>query len=102
MAAKTKSLDVAPGSELDQLLDSVDVGPVLLNRAGRQYRVERVERLNVIEPQAPDDIWIGYDPEALGKAILEAAGSWSDVDTEAFKDEIYRDREQSGRSRKLG
>ena len=98
MAAKPKTLEVTPGSELNHILEFVDEGPVLLDRAGRHYRVERVERLNVIEAETVDDLRVGYDPEALREAIAATAGSWADIDGDELIDYIYRSRAEGSRA----
>lgn len=93
MVTKPKTIVIDRDSELSRILKEADDGPLLLDSLGVRYRVERVERPNIIAPKTTDDIWVGYDPVALGEALAEAAGSWADVDTEALKEEIYRSRE---------
>jgi len=34
MTAETKTIKVAPGSEIDRVLDAVHAGPVILDRGG--------------------------------------------------------------------
>ncbi|HQZ91387.1 MAG TPA: hypothetical protein PLR44_15135 [Thermomicrobiales bacterium] len=42
-----------------------------------------------------DDIWADYDPERAMAGIEAAAGSWSDVDTDALRGDL---REQLGQN----
>jgi hypothetical protein len=61
---------------------------VLLEKDGKLYRLARLDR---------DDIWASYDPKTALDGIDAAAGSWSDIDAEAFKTFIYRAREEGSR-----
>jgi hypothetical protein len=83
-----KTFSVTPGSELDKVLDEAAAGPVLIERDGARFRLSR-------EPD--EDIWAGYDPEAVRKALAETAGSWADLDTDKMIEDIYRWREEGFR-----
>lgn len=87
MLKEPKRILVEPGSELARLLDEAADGPLLLERDGMRYRLDREE----------EDIWAGYDPEAARAGIHAAAGSWSDIDTEELKAALYRAREEGSR-----
>ena len=91
MTTSTRTIHVAPGSELDRLIESVNAGPIVLEKDGIRYRLERVA-----EP-AVDDLWADYDPEALRAALRATAGSWQDVDAEKLKAYIYRARDAGTR-----
>jgi len=82
MAREIKRVKVLPGSDLDRLLEEAARGPLLLERDGERYRVER------------EDIWADYDAEKVRESVAKYAGSWKDVDLEAFKAFIYRAREE--------
>ncbi|MGH2585782.1 MAG: hypothetical protein ACRDJE_12785 [Dehalococcoidia bacterium] len=88
MVGETKTVKVTPGSEVDRLLDEVDGTSLILERDGVRYRLTR-------EPD--EDIWEGYDPEAVRKALAETAGSWADLDTDKLIADIYRWREEGSR-----
>ncbi len=76
MVTESKPIVIEPGSELDALLRDAEQLPLLLERDGVRYRLERDD----------DDIWAGYDPERARAAILAASGAWNGViDAEAFK-----------------
>ena len=87
----TKTIQVEPGSELDRLLDDADETNLELVRGGIHYRIDRVT------PHPVANLWAGYDPDAAIKGMRRAAGSWSDVDAEALKDELRRAREEGSR-----
>ena len=91
MTTSTRTIHVAPGSELDRLIEDLGKGPIALEKDGVRYRVER------IDAPAEDDPWANYDPEAVRAALRATAGSWRDVDAEALKAYIYRAREEGTR-----
>jgi hypothetical protein len=55
------------------------------------------EEVGARRDDALEDIWAGYDPNAVEEAIRETAGSWSDVDPDALVAAIYRAREEGSR-----
>ncbi len=85
-----KRIKVSEGSELARLLTEADAAPLLLEKDGELYRLERMEK-------EPEDIFANYDPEAALAGIREAAGSWKDVEPEEFKAKLYRAREEGTR-----
>ncbi|HVC32682.1 MAG TPA: hypothetical protein VNL16_04155 [Chloroflexota bacterium] len=87
MAKALRTIKVTADSDLGHVLDEAAYGPVLLEKDGTRYRLAR----------EPEDIWAGYDPQAALDGMGEAAGSWQDVDAEAFKAFIYRAREEGTR-----
>jgi hypothetical protein len=87
----TKTIQVRPGSELDRLLTEIDSVDLQFERDGVRYRINRVEE------ELSNDIWSDYDPDLALAGIRSAAGSWSDIDAEALKDELYRARERGSR-----
>ncbi len=88
MHRATKTIQVRPGSELDRLLAEIDSVDLQFERDGVRYRINRVEE------ELSNDIWSDYDPDLALAGIRSAAGSWSDIDAEALKDELYRARER--------
>ncbi len=56
------------------------------------------EEVEARRGEAPEDIWAGYDPNAVDEALREAAGSWSDIDPDALVAAIYRAREEGSQS----
>ena len=53
MAREPKRIIVAPGTELARLLDDAASSPVLLEKDGELYRLNRAEE---------EDVWASYDP----------------------------------------
>ncbi len=89
MAHNLRKMRVTPGSELARLLEEVRGDILLLEKDGELYRLMREEK--------KEDIWAGYDPEKVRKALAETAGSWADIDTDALIADIYRAREEGSR-----
>ncbi len=87
MHAEPKRITVKPDSELARLLDEAANTPLLLEKDGVQYRLDREE----------NHIRADYDPEVAREGIRTAAGSWKDIDTEALKAHLYRAREEGSR-----
>jgi hypothetical protein len=81
-----KKITVPEGSSLAKLLADAAGSPILLEKNGELYRLERMGR----EEKTPS-------PEEVMRSregILKAAGSWKGIDTEAFKAYI-KDRRQT-------
>lgn len=93
MVTKPKTIVIDPDSELGRLLMEADAGPLLLERSGVLYRVERVR---IIEASTIEDLRAGYDPEALRAAVEATAGSWADIDGDKLKQYIHRSRTRAG------
>ncbi|HET7037201.1 MAG TPA: hypothetical protein VFI42_16060 [Thermomicrobiaceae bacterium] len=73
------------------MLAEADQAPIELERDGERYRLSRIKTV------VAEDIWAGYDPEAALAGMRAAAGSWSNVDVDALKDQIYRARDEGSR-----
>jgi hypothetical protein len=86
----TKKIKVAADSELARLLTEADDMPLILEKNGAAYRLEPLER-------SREDIFAGYEPEKVKKAIAATAGSWKDLDTEKLIADIYRARKEGSR-----
>ncbi len=87
MHAEPKRITVKPDSELARLLDEAADRPLLLEKDGVQYRLDR----------EGTDIRAAYDPEVARDGIRKAAGSWKAMDAEAFKAYIRERRSASSR-----
>jgi hypothetical protein len=81
-----KKITVAEGSSLAKLLTEAAVRPILLEKNGEVFLLEWME--NEEKTPRPEEVARSKD------GILKAAGSWKDMDTEAFKAYI-KDRRQT-------
>jgi hypothetical protein len=72
-----KKIIVPDGSSLAKLLTDAAARPILLEKNGELFRLERMEQ----REKAPCPADIARSREG----ILKAAGSWQGIDTEAFK-----------------
>jgi hypothetical protein len=88
MARELKRIKVTPGSEVAKLLDEAATAPLLLEKDGELYRLDRTEE---------EDLWAGYDPTAVDEAITAAAGKWADLDADALIAAVYRARAEGSR-----
>lgn len=88
-----KRIKVTEKTKLSDVLSEAERAPIELERDGELYKLARVS-LTVAEG---DDPFAHYDPEAVRTGMRAAAGSWSDIDPEAFKAYIYRAREEGTR-----
>lgn len=93
MMIEPRRIKVAAGSELARLLAEADATPVILDKDGELYRLDRMEH-------EPKDIWEGYDPEKVKAALAATVGSWKDLDAEALIADIHRAREEGSRPAK--
>jgi acyl-CoA reductase-like NAD-dependent aldehyde dehydrogenase len=84
MAIEPRRLPAKPGSELARLLDEAARSPLLVERDGVTYRI-------TVESPHGKSV---HDPQAAIAAMRAAAGSWKDIDAEAFKAQLYRAREE--------
>jgi len=89
MATARESIDVDDDTQIGPLLERAADGPVFLRRRNTVYRLEPAS--------SSEDIWSGYNPEAARRALLDVAGTWSDVDPEELKGYIYRGRDEGTR-----
>ena len=85
----TKKITVPEGSDLAKLLTEAAVKPILLEKNGEVFRLERMEHEG--KPLSSEDVARSKD------GILKAAGSWKDIDTEAFKTYIAERRHTANR-----
>lgn len=85
-----RRVKVPEGSQLTQLLAEAGIAPILLEKDGELYRLERLEKES-------EDIFEGYDPAKVKQAITTHAGSWADLDVDGMIKEIYAAREQGSR-----
>jgi hypothetical protein len=84
-----KKITVTERSKLTKLLTEAAVRPLLLEKNGEVFLLERME--NEAETPSPEDVTRSRE------GIREAAGSWKDVDTEAFKAYINNRRQTANR-----
>lgn len=87
MAKEPKTISVRPEGELAELLEEAGDAPLLLEKNGVRYRLDREGRV----PAAR------YDPAATRAGLRAAAGSISVEDAERLKALIYRGREEGTR-----
>ena len=88
-----RTIHVAPGSELDRLLEDIVDAPVELERGGVRYRVNR------IEPSVVADAWATYDPARVDAALLTSAGALTGVDVDALLADLAVQRAQASQGR---
>lgn len=83
-----KTIQVSGDTSLASLLDQARDLPLLLERNGERYRLERAENQDLLADSSPAKV----------RAALEATvGSWADVDAEALIAEIHRWRQEGTR-----
>ncbi len=85
----TKTIKVTADSELGKLVDEAARHPVLLEKNGEVFLLERMEQEE--NTPSPDDV------AKSREGIRKAAGSWKDIDTEAFKAYIKDRRQMANR-----
>lgn len=90
MTKQLRKIKVSQGSELAQLLTQAEATPILLEKDGKLFRLEYLEK-------EPKDFLEGYDPEKVREAIAATAGSWAAVDTDKLIADIYRARKEGSR-----
>jgi hypothetical protein len=84
-----KKIKVTAASDLAKLLRDAAARPILLEKNGELYRLERMETEgNTLSPK---------DVSRSKDGILKAAGSWQGIDTEAFKAYISDRRHTANR-----
>ena len=84
-----KKVSVPAGSSLAKLLRDAAGRPLLLEKNGELYRLERLE--NEDTAPSPEDVTRSRE------GIRKAAGSWKDIDTAAFKAYITDRRRTANR-----
>ncbi len=82
---------VAPGSELDRLLEAAVGAPLILVRDGLRFRLTPED--------AQEDISANYDPERVRRVLRELAGARKGVDAEALKADRRAQRGQDSHGR---
>lgn len=87
MSAEPRKYHVTPDSELSRLLETADREPVILENRGVHYRVVR----------EGDDIWAGYDPDAVIAGMNAAVGSIPVEEGDRIKNLVYEAREKGTR-----
>jgi hypothetical protein len=85
----TKTIKVTAGSSLTKLLTEAAVRPILLEKNGEVFLLERMEQEG--NTLTSEEVTRSKD------GILKAAGSWKGIDTEAFKAYIKGRRQTANR-----
>jgi hypothetical protein len=86
MTSAALTIHVDPDSDLGHALADAEE-PFYLESGGARFRVVPAE----------DDLWAGYDPDAVLAGLREAAGTLSLEEGEALKALIYRARKEGTR-----
>jgi hypothetical protein len=89
MNEPVKKITVPEGSSLAKLLSDAAGRPILLEKNGELYRLERMKDKDAVP--TPEEVTRSKD------GIRKAAGSWKDIDTEAFKAYIADRRRTANR-----
>ena len=84
-----KKITVTAESSLEKLLTEAASRPILLEKNGEVFLLERMESGEKL--LSPEEVTRSKD------GILKAAGSWKGIDTEAFKDYIAERRHTANR-----
>jgi hypothetical protein len=84
-----KKITAPEGSSLAKLLTDAAVKPILLEKNGELYRLERMETED--KTLSPEEV------SRSRQGIRKAAGSWKGIDTEAFKAYIADRRHTANR-----
>ena len=87
MHTEPRKYRVTPESELSRLLSNANREPVILENGNLRFRVV---------PEA-EDIWAGYDPDAVIAGMDAAAGSITPEEAERMKQLVYDARETGTR-----
>jgi hypothetical protein len=92
MAGGTKTVNVAPNSELARLLRTSGDESLDLLFEGRRFRVELEDSSQ--GDQTDEELWADFDPARFLEGIEAGAGAWSDLDAEQMKANIRRWRDE--------
>jgi hypothetical protein len=84
-----KKIKVTAASDLAKLLSDAAASPILLEKNGELYRLERMKTED--KTLSPAEVTRSRD------GIRKAAGSWKGIDTEAFKAYIADRRHTANR-----
>lgn len=89
MSAEPYKIAVNPTSELAVSIDTAEAEerPIILDKNGVRYRVIR----------ETDDIWAGYDPDAVIAGMDAAVRSITREEAERLKNLVYEGREAGTR-----
>lgn len=87
MATEPKIIHIPEESELGRALDEAAGTPLRLISHGVTYRVSRED----------DDLWSGYDPDAVRQSLQHFAGMLTPEEGAELKAYIYRAREEGTR-----
>ena len=90
MATESKTIKVAPDSELGLLLEEVGGAPVILEKDGERY---------VLAREDAQDIWAVYDPDAVRHALRQSTGALAGLDRKSLLEDIHAAREQDSPGR---
>jgi hypothetical protein len=89
MSAEPYKIEINPDSDLAAGIETAEAEkrPIVLDKKGVRYRVIR----------EAEDIWAGYDPDAVIAGMDAAAGSISHEEAERMKRVVYEGREAGTR-----
>jgi hypothetical protein len=85
MTTARKRIHVQPQTTVDELLAEAREQPVVLERDGELYQLSKT---------APDDIWVGYDPDTVRAALERAVGMLDGVDRKVLIRDLRVERGQ--------
>jgi len=88
--ATVKTIQVTAETDLPALLDDAAAGPLILERGGERFRLSRDEG-DAVDP------WADYDPERVREGLRQVAGMITPEEAEAWKEAVYRAREDGTR-----
>lgn|GEM_PF-3579874 len=92
MAIDTTTVSVTANTTLDEVLDAADDTPITIERNGVIYSLAR------IDPDSNQDIWKGYDPQAVIEMLEDFKHNPLDIDATEWVADVYREREEGSRS----
>ncbi|TAK34688.1 MAG: hypothetical protein EPO21_08850 [Chloroflexota bacterium] len=92
MSRQPKIIHVAPESELAHLLEEAASAPVILEKDGEFFRLDR-------EETKAEDVWARCDPEQVGAALERSIGALAHVDREELLKDLREQREQDSYGR---
>lgn len=75
-----------------------DLDTVIAPALTRKVSIDKERTGSSGEGGTLDDLWAGYDPAKVRKAIAKTAGSWADLDADALIAQVYRAREDGSRA----
>jgi NADPH-dependent glutamate synthase beta subunit-like oxidoreductase len=87
MFTDPKIIEITPDTELRRLLEEAEENVLVLDKEGVRYRLVKETGAPLDSEKTPADY----------EAFLSAAGSWADVDVDAFLADVYESRRRSTR-----